>query len=142
MDAIRQAATGISVAAVILGAAYMLCPDGVMNKKMKYIIGLVMLLCTITPFINASVNLNPTPSASLQLNADEMLISQTEYIISSTLESEGAVFEKIEISADILEGGNISISSVYIYGARDKEKIKSLIESTFRVQEVVFIDGR
>ena len=111
-------------------------------KKMKYIIGLVMLLCTVTPFINASVNLDFSPAASLEYNTDEMLISQTEYIISSTLESEGAVFEKIEISADISSEGNISISSVYIYGARDKEKIKSLIEGTFRVQEVVFLDGR
>lgn len=140
MDAIKGAATGISVAAVILGGLYYLCPDGNVGKKMKYVMGLIMLLCTIAPFFNVSLSSPSVPTESLFISSDDMLIKNAEMIISETLKAEGIFFEKIELSADIYEEYNISINSVYIYGAREKEKAKEIIESTFLVQEVVFCD--
>ena len=140
MDAIKGAATGISVAAVILGGLYFLSPDGNVGKRMKYVIGLIMLLCTVTPFLNSSFTSISLPSSAFSVAADDMLIKNAEYLISETLKKEGIIFEKIELSADISESGDISINSVYIYGARDKDKAKELIEGTFVVQEVVFCD--
>ena len=67
-----------------------------------------------------------------------MVASQYEYIAESILEKEKIYFERISVNADILEGGNITISKVCVYGVSEKTKAEAALKTYF--EEVEFIE--
>ncbi len=141
METVREIATSVSVAAVIIGSVYIICPNGTMSRHMKYIIGIIMLIATVTPFFGASIDIDiETASHSYTADATVMLSAQAEYIAGSLLENASVEYERIEVNTDISDGGDISISSVYVYGASDPEKAGELISQNLGVQEVEIIN--
>lgn len=142
METVKQAALGICFAAVLTGALYTVSPDGVMNRKMKYITGLLMLFCIVSPFLK--INLGALPSApdhTVTYNAGEMLSAQAEYIIGEALRAENITFSSIEVTTDISQSGDISIISVSVAGASEPQRAKEIINGIVAVGEVVISDG-
>lgn len=142
METVKQAALGICFAAVLTGALYTVSPEGVMNRKMKYITGLLMLFCIVSPFLK--INLGALPSApdhTVTYNAGEMLSAQAEYIIGEALRAENITFSSIEVTTDISPGGDISIISVSVAGASEPQRAKEIINGIVAVGEVVISDG-
>ena len=141
MDIIRQAATGICFISVIIGAVYLLSPAAAIGKNLKFVCGLLMTVCIISPFIAANIEgIEIMEEPQIELNAENMLTVQNEYIIKTALIKSGFSFRDIEIDAEYSDDSGISISNVYIYGAKDHDKIRNFIESAFSVQEVVFYE--
>ena len=139
MEIIRQAAVATAFTAVILGAVSIIVPDAAIIKKIKPVFALLIITAIISPFMGKTFSLPEFPKDSVSFEySDELLIAQAQQVIAETLRAQGADFQKIEISADISRDGSISISSVYIYGADDRELIKRIVNDTFTVQEVVF----
>ncbi len=139
MEEIKQIALSVSVSATIISAFYIICPNGNMSKQMKYIISLLMLLAILTPVVSVNIEI-PTLSSKPHYSVDarEMVASQYEYIARSALEAEGIFFARISVNTDILEDGNITISKVYVYGVKEKEKADAVLSAYFK--EVEFIE--
>lgn len=141
METIREAATAISFTAVILGAVSIIAPEAASNKKIKPVFALLIIIAIITPFAGERLSL-PEFSAEngFYSDAGELLRTSAKHVIVETLRQEGVSFKALEISADIRQDGGISINSVYIYGADNRELTKRIINNTFTVREVVFYD--
>lgn len=142
METVKQAALGICFAAVLTGVLYTLSPDGVMNRKMKYITGILMLFCIVSPFLKINISAMPSvPDHTVTYNAGEMLASQAEYIIGEALKAENITFSSLKVTTDISPSGDISIISVSVAGASEPDKAKEIINGIVAVGEVVIIDG-
>ena len=141
METVRQIASTVAVSAVIIGSVYIICPNGQMSRPVKYIAGLIILLCIVTPFMSASFDIDKTEtSMDFSLSAEPMLIKQTEYIAEAVLTEHNIEFDKIEVSMDISDDGSISIYRIYLYGVSDGSAAELLRES-INGCEVVMKDG-
>lgn len=141
MNAFQQAAAGVCFAAVIIGAVYIICPEGAQGRGMKYIAGLIMLICTVNPFLRININTDiETPQNTVTYNASEMLAAQAEYIIGEALRDGGVSYRLVSVNTDILPSGDIFISSVCITGASDKQKAAELLGNVMQAKEVIFKD--
>ena len=137
MEIIKNVATGISISAVVLGAVYMLSPDGKNGKMLRYIAGLVMIIAVAAPFVGSSFSLEFSESqASVEISAEDMLKNQVEHIIAKLLRDEGIDFEFIRPYMDISPEGSISIYRIYVSGASDKEKVRQILGENFPECEV------
>lgn len=128
MDMLGNIAASVSVSAVIIGAVYIICPNGVMKRSAEYIIGLVMLCALIIPVTGADIEISvPSAKTDFTVRADGMLSSQAEYIVKSLFEEENITFGEIAAETDISDDGSIIISSVTITGVSDPDKAKRLL---------------
>lgn len=141
METVRQIAATVSVSAILIGSVYIICPSGQMNRPMKYIAGLIILLCIVTPFMSASFDIDKIEtSVNFSVSAEQMLIKQTEYIAEAVLKEHGIEFDKIEVSMDISDYGGISIYRIHLYGVSDGVAAELLCQS-INGCEVVIEDG-
>lgn len=141
METVREIAASVSIASVIIGSVYIICPSGTMSRQMKYIIGIIMLLATVSPFLGARIDIDAVTSPqSYTSDASAMLSAQAEFIAGSLLEDAAVEYERIEVNTDISDGGDISISSVYVYGTSDSAQAYKLISENLGVQEVEIIN--
>ena len=109
---------------------------------MKYITGLMMLFCIVSPFLNLKLNTPDTVSdGTVTYNAEKMLSAQSEYVIGEALRAAQITFAGIEVITDISESGDISIISVRVTGADDESRAREVINDTVKAGEVVFSDG-
>ncbi len=138
METVRNIATSVSLSAVIIGAVYILCPDGRQGKQIRFVAGLLMILAVMTPFLGASFELPKTgDNIDFSVNAEEMLAGQAKYLVSAVLSSEGIEFTKIEPFMDISQSGDISIYRLCVYGVGDKERARELLGENFPECEVI-----
>lgn len=127
---------------VFIGALYMLCPDGVMSKTVKYILGLCFLLSVISvagitaeiPQIDFTL---PETAADTQ---ESLEISSAEYVISQLLSASGIDFSEITVCTDKSEDGSIIINKVIIQSREEKEKIISCLGELTKNYEVEIIN--
>ena len=141
MDTVREIALSVSVSATVIGAVYIICPSGQMSRFMKYILGLILLLCIVTPFMSASFNFEKLEArADYSAQAEEMLINQTQHIVAAVLSENGISYEKIEVYMDISEDGSISIYRIHLFGVSDN-KAAELLRQSINGCEVVIEDG-
>lgn len=129
-------------AAVFIGALYMLCPDGAMNKSIKYLLSLVFLLSVISVAGITVKNAGPDisfspPEAS---NTAELELSSARYVYSYALSSSGIEFSEIEIFTDKTEDGSISINKVIIHSGCERQKIIDALGEATKNIEVEVID--
>lgn len=137
MDTLKEVATTVCIAATLIGSVYIICPDGVMSRHMKYIIGLIMLIVTVVPILSTEINIkNFETEVVYSASAEEMVRSQAEYIVKDVLDSEGIYYERISVNTDISGDGNIFISNVCVYGAEKSEKILKLLSSYSKEVEI------
>ena len=60
MNALNSFITAVCAACVIIGAAYLICPDGSMQKPVKYVLSLVFIAVIISsvPIARVKFDLN------------------------------------------------------------------------------------
>ncbi len=138
METLKNIAASVSVSAVVIGAVYMICPDGVMSRQMKFIAGLIMILALMTPFIGTKFEIpEPSETPDYSASAEDMLCAQTRYLAESVLKSKGIDFERIEVFADISSDGGISFYRIYLYGVSNKDA-EALLKENLTGCEVFF----
>ena len=125
MNFFSSFASAFCGACVFIGALYMLCPDGVMAKPIKYIFGLIFILSVIS----AAAIAVPDPDYSLsdtplsEPASEELNSKAAEYVYAYALRDAGIDFTKITVCTDKTENGSISINKVTICSDCEKDRI-------------------
>lgn len=141
MNAIRSFSAAFCVSAIILGALYMLCPDGNFNRPVKFAF-CICFLCSILSFAI------PIKNQSLKIDTDTALtenadisIKEAELIFERALKSENLTFKKIEVFADKNKDGSITISKVKVVTNENEQKIREVIGNPDYYEVEVTDDG-
>lgn len=134
--------TAFCTGCILIGALYLLCPDGSMQKPVKYVLSLVFMLTVIAA---ASVTVknakfdaeafSPPETATAELDT-----AAAEYVYAHTLESAGINFSKITVCTDKSEDGSIIISKVIVYSDCEERKIKEALGVVAENYEVEVIN--
>ena len=115
-------------ASVFIGGLYMLCPDGVMNKSVKYIFSLIFILTVVSAAaFSGGWDMPYIEPVVADADTEALQTAAAEYVFAEALKSEGIEFSKITVCTDKTETGSISISKVIIWSGDEKERILSAL---------------
>ncbi|MBE6749674.1 MAG: hypothetical protein E7560_00730 [Ruminococcaceae bacterium] len=142
MNWFTSAVTAFCVSSVFIGVIYIICPDGVMNKIVKYVLSLCFLATLIV-----SVNVF-AKNDSFHIEINEHILADTEnlditsakYIYSYALQKEGINFKEIEILTDKAEDGSIVINKIIVNSDCREEEITNALGEAAKNFEVVVIN--
>lgn len=140
MNALKQAITAVCVSSALIGAFFMITPSGKLEKSMRYLLGLLLLVLLVSPFLSLSAPKVPeVPAAADSVQSDTQLSlakTQAEYIARVLLEAEGICPKKIEAKMDISEQSDIFISSLVVTSDGNADVIEQLLREQMAVSEV------
>lgn len=130
------------VAAVLIGGLYMFCPDGVLNKSVRYILSLAFLLTIISAsgltVKNADLNLDF--SAVPETDSLALETESARYVYGYALQKSGIKYKEIEIFTDKAENGGISINKVIIYSECERSAVLKALGEAAENTEVEVIN--
>ena len=130
--------TSFCVGCVLIGALYIICPDGAISKTVKYVFSLVFLLIIITaaniPLKNLRFDL--FSSQAIETNGENMQISAAEFVFAHTLKSQNINFSKISIFTDKSDDQSIVITKVVIITDQQREKVINALGELAKNREV------
>lgn len=131
MNALNSFITAVCAACVIIGAAYLICPDGSMQKPVKYVLSLVFIAVIISavPIARVKFDLNFNAYEYGEKTEDELLISGAEYVYGSVLKKAGVNFNKITVCTDKTESGGISIIKIAVSTNEPEYKVKEALNA-------------
>ena len=129
-------------ACVFIGALYMLCPDGVMNKSVKYILGLCFIVTVIASAgITAKMpDIDFTLPETVITTGQEMDIASAKYVYARLLEANGIDFSEIEVCTDKTADGSIIINKVIIHTHTNADTVLSCLGEAAKNYEVEIIN--
>lgn len=142
MSWFTSAVTAFCVSSVFIGIIFIICPDGVMNKSVKYVLGLCFLVTLVTSIGVFSKN----DSFHIEINdyvltdTENLDVTTAKYIYSYALQKEGINFKKIEILTDKLSDGSIVINKIIVNSDCQKEKIINALGEAAKNFEVDVIN--
>ena len=108
-------------------ALHLLCPSGTLEKALKYLFGLIFLLCIIgcLPTVrNISKKATVSQSQSAQYTSD---IQLTELAFKLALKNSDIQFSKITVCTDKNEDGGIIITKVIVHSSHSPEAIRQAL---------------
>ncbi len=129
MSGLKEFAASFCVVCIAMGILYTLCPKGNIERAVKYVFSLIMLLCVLTsipklrsiPYdIETAVNDNIS-------NADEISQTALRLTFETALKNEGIDFSKITVCTDKSEDGSIKITKVVVITAVPYEEIYKIL---------------
>lgn len=131
MNALNSFITAVCAACVIIGAAYLICPDGSMQKPVKYVLSLVFIAVIISavPIARVKFDLNFNAYEYSEKTEDELLISDAKYVYGSVLKKAGVNFNKITVCTDKTESGGISIIKISVSTNEPEYKVKEALNA-------------
>lgn len=131
MNALNSFITAVCAACVIIGAAYLICPDGSMQKPVKYVLSLVFIAVIISsvPIARVKFDLNFKAYEYSEKTEDELLISDAEYVYGSVLKKASVNFNKITVCTDKTESGGISIIKIAVSTNEPEYKVKEALNA-------------
>ena len=120
----------------------MLCPDGVMSKPVKYILG----LCFLITVISAAGITVKTPDIDFSLpetvneDTENLEIASAEYVYSYLLTAANIDFSQITVCTDKSDDDSIIITKVIIRSDCQREKIIKALGEAAKNHEVEIIN--
>ncbi len=142
MKIFSQLVVAFCASSVFIGVLYLLCPNGVMSKSVKYILGLTFLLSVIT-VAGITVKTEGFEFKEFEFPADNAETTQIEtakQVYSYALAKAGINFEKIELCTNKAEDGSIIINKIIIYSDSEREKIIEALGEAAQNFEVEIIN--
>lgn len=134
--------TSFCVGCVLIGALYIICPDGAISKTVKYVFSLIFLLIIISaaniPLKN--INLDVFSPQNSVADSEDMQIAAAEYVFSHTLKSQNVNFSKISIFTDKTDNSSIVITKVVIATQEQPEKVKKALGELAKNREVEIVN--
>lgn len=139
MNYLASFITSFCAACVFIGALYMLAPDGVMHKSVKYILTLVFVLSVISAAAITAKNRNIEIDkfSAEEINTAALDEETAHFVFESTLKGCEIEFSKITVCTNKTESGSISISKVIICTHCPEEKIMTALNGLTENIEVV-----
>ena len=134
--------TAVCASAVFIGALYMICPEGSMNKSVTYLLGLVFILCVTAASGVTVKNADFTiPSVTVsEAGTEEGLKNAAEFVYKSSLKSSGIDFKEITVCTNNLGESRINISKIRIVSDAPKEKIIAALGEAAKTYEVEIVN--
>lgn len=122
---------GFCSVCVLVGMLYILCPNGVMSKPVKYVFSLCFICCIIAGSLGIKqIDFDQIPSTeNKSFVTEEMAELTAEQIFGSALAAQNIDFRKIDVITDKLDDGSISIIEVIVYSSATPEEINRVISS-------------
>ena len=127
MSTILSFIASFSVISVTLGALYMLCPEGTLQKSVKYVF-VLLLLCSMIALITGMKKVSfdfHMPQYRYQPENAQAIGIKLNF--ERALKNEGIEFSKITVCTDKSKDGSIIISEVIVYSSETEEKILNTI---------------
>ena len=127
MSTILSFIASFSVISVTLGALYMLCPEGTLQKSVKYVF-VLLLLCSMIALITGMKKVSfdfEAPQYRYQPENAQAIGMKLNF--ERALKNEGIEFSKITVCTDKSKDGSIIISEVIVYSSETEEKILNTI---------------
>lgn len=132
-----------STGCILIGALYILCPEGNIAKPIKHIFSLVFLIIIISaaniPLKNIDFSI-PAVSFDNSENYKQMQISSAEFVFGEALKSQNINFSKISIFTDKTDDDSIVITKVVIVSNDNREKILNALGGLSENREVEIIN--
>ena len=142
MNFFSQLIVAFCASSVFIGILFLLCPDGVMSKSVKYILGLSFLLSVIT-VAGITVRTDEFEFREFEFPENNLNTVETQtakQVYSYALSQAGINFDEIELSTNKLEDGSIIINKIIIYSDADREKIIETLGEAAQNFEVEIIN--
>ncbi len=128
---------------ILIGALYILCPEGNISKPIKHIFSLLFLIIIISaaniPLKNIDFTFQ-TSAVTESENYEEMQISAAKYIFSEALTACDINFSEISIYTDKNDNDSIVITKVVIVSNESKDKILQALKGLSENREVEIIN--
>lgn len=142
MSGLTSFFTAFCAGCILIGALYIICPEGNIGKSVKYVFSLVFLIIIISA-ANISIkkiDFDFETASADTVSQENMQIASAEYIYSYALTKENINFHKITVCTDKTEDGSIVINKVIIFSNEEKNKIIKALDVLAEVREVEIIN--
>ncbi|MBQ7045494.1 MAG: stage III sporulation protein AF [Clostridia bacterium] len=143
MSSFKQIITVLSCVFIFFGAIQMLAPKSKMEKPLKYILALtllVVIISTVFGIKNMDIDIKTPTLNSDYLNAGRTYQTSAEYLIGAALKDNSVEFSKVSAKVDILEDESIVISEVIVYTSHNADTVSGIIKRHFNVLEVCVVN--
>ena len=126
-------------ASVFIGLLYLLCPDGSMEKSVKYILTLVFILTVISAaaITNKGERVGKIEYSSIKTDTSALDTETARFIIGRALDNAKIEYREITVCTNKTESGSISISKVIIRSERTETEILTALSGLEESIEVV-----
>lgn len=142
MNYLTSFLTAVCASAVFIGALYMICPDGCMNKSVTYLLGLVFILCvTAASGVTVkNVDFDFSEQTTSAMSSEESLVNAAEFVYRSSLKSAGIEFKEINVCTNNSREDSISINKIRIVSNCPAEKIIAALGEAAVAYEVEIVN--
>ena len=130
MSRIISFLTAFCVGGVLLGALYILAPEGAFKKPLKYLFGVCFVCCIVSFFpVFSNMDITADLSSFTLESAPDANLYAARLTVVTALEKAGITCKSIDITPAYDAAGNITELSVTVVSNEDPQKIKNAIES-------------
>lgn len=141
MNTVLQFFASFCIAAIFIGALFIICPDGAMSKTVKYALSLVFLCIVIsTAGITVRTPVVFESPHSFSEGERQMEITFARQVYARALYSKQINFKVIEVFTNKQADDSIIISKVQIFTEHSKEAVLSALEGLNPKVEVEVIN--
>ncbi len=153
MDVLKSWAVSVIAAAVVTAAVSYFSPSGKLDKSVKIITALFMLICLISPFVKSDINekffidvekvsewlADNKLKKEVECEVESMLENSVCSRISAYLVNEGAEKSEVNVKVKIDENNNVKIQKIDIrlFEKIDENNLKTFVETEFETTPVI-----
>ena len=129
MNFFSSVVAAFCAASIFIGALYLICPEGVMSKPVKYALEVVFLISVITVagIISKNHDFSAFSKPYTKTDSSPLETYAFEYAVKSALNDADIDFKKIAVVTDKTEDGSIVIIKVIVVSDCEKDKIAKLL---------------
>lgn len=128
MKALFDFTASFCAVCIMTGALYMLCPKGALQQSLKYVFGLIFVLCIMSalPGLKGITASFTTNKENTVIN-EEMHITAARLTFETALKNNGLEFSKITVCTDKLPDGSIKIIKVEVISPELPETVREVL---------------
>ena len=127
MSGFASFVTAFCTVCVLTGGLFLICPSNKLENSVKYIFGLVFLLCILTS-LPTFKDIRPKFDTKTHVTATDRLNEQaSRWVFEAALKNADIEFSKIIVCTDKTEDGSIIINKVIVYSSAPPEAIQSIL---------------
>ena len=133
--------TSFCASSVFIGVLYILCPNGVMSKSVKYLLSLAFLLSvTAVSFTVKRSGLDFDVSGYTAADSEAVDKAAARQVYATALKNAGINFKEITVCTNKAEDGSIIISKIIIHSDAESQKIRDALGEAAENYEVEIIN--